>query len=296
MDKGVVKMAKSPAHRFGQLIGNLLESTLIRYCGPIAAEYGMYLDYRHPRAARNNKNEVKWTDINGNTHKLDIVIECDGSETECGSPRAFIEMAWRRYTKHSKNKAQEISAAIKPLISRYSETAPFYGAVLAGEFTESSLNQMRSEGFRLLYFSIEAIENAFASQGVHSHWDEDTSEEELQSKIEQMEALSKEQLQLIGDSLILHSEEQWLDFQQCLRNALERMIESILITSLFGVSKKFSNIQDACNYIVSDEKVSSFTKDTFYGYKIIVTYSNGDKIDMESKEQQHALTRLRQLI
>lgn len=167
---------------------------------------------------------------------------------------------------------------------------------MAGEFTESSLNQMRSEGFRLLYFSIEAIENAFASQGVHSHWDEDTSEEELQSKIEQMEALSKEQLQLIGDSLILHREEQWLDFQQCLRNALERMIESILITSLFGVSKKFSNIQDACNYIVSDEKVSSFTKDTFYGYKIIVTYSNGDKIDMEFKEQQHALTRLRQLI
>lgn len=74
------------------------------------------------------------------------------------------------------------------------------------------------------------------------------------------------------------------------------MIESIFITSLFGVSKKFSNIQDACNYIVSDEKVSSFTKDTFYGYKIIVTYSNGDKIDMEFKEQQHALTRLRQLI
>lgn len=149
-------MAKSPAHRFGQIIGDLLEHTLIRYCQPVAVEYDMYLDYKHPRAARSNQNEVKWTDINGNTHKLDIVIECEGSEEKLGKPRAFIEMAWRRYTKHSKNKVQEISAAIKPLISRYSETSPFYGAVLAGEFTENSLNQLRSEGFQLLYFSINA--------------------------------------------------------------------------------------------------------------------------------------------
>ena len=120
-------MAKSPAHRFGQIIGDLLESTLIRYCKPIANEYHMYLDYKHPRPARNNQSEVKWTDINGNTHKLDIVIEQKGSETITGNPRAFIEMAWRRYTKHSKNKAQEISAAIKPLVSRYSEHGPFYG-------------------------------------------------------------------------------------------------------------------------------------------------------------------------
>ena len=136
-------MAKSPAHRFGQIIGDLLEYTLIRYCQPIAKEYGMYLDYKHSRPARNNQNEVRWTDINGNTHKLDIVIEYGGSEIKTGNPRAFIEMAWRRYTKHSKNKAQEISAAIQPLVSRYSEYGPFYGAVLAGEFTENSLIQKK---------------------------------------------------------------------------------------------------------------------------------------------------------
>lgn len=125
MDKGVIEMAKSPAHRFGQIIGNLLEDTLIRYCQPIAKENDMYLDYRHPRIARNNQDEVRWTDINGNTHKLDIVIESEGTEECIGKPRAFIEMAWRRYTKHSKNKAQEISAAIKPLVRCYSEFTHF---------------------------------------------------------------------------------------------------------------------------------------------------------------------------
>lgn len=289
-------MAKSPAHRFGQIIGDLLECTLIRHCQPIANEYGMYLDYKHPRAARNNQNEVRWIDINGNTHKLDIVIEYEGSEANIGKPRAFIEIAWRRYTKHSKNKAQEISAAIKPLVSRYSEYGPFYGAVLAGEFTENSLNQMKSEGFKLLYFSINAIEDAFASQGINAHWDEDTSEEELQIRVEQLEALTGTQLQLIGDYLIENNIEQWEIFLNSLRNALERTLESISITSLYGNSKIFYNIQDACAYIIEDEKEVTFTKDSFYRYEIIVKYSNGDKIDMQFKEQQAAIVSLNRLI
>lgn len=289
-------MAKSPAHRFGQIIGDLLESTLIRYCKPIANEYHMYLDYKHPRPARNNQNEVKWTDINGNTHKLDIVIEQKGSETIAGNPRAFIEMAWRRYTKHSKNKAQEISAAIKPLVSRYSEHGPFYGAVLAGEFTENSLNQMRSEGFKLLYFSIHAIEDAFASQGIDAHWDEDTPEEALQNRVEQLEALPKNQLQQIGDYLIHHNKEQWEIFLRCLQNALERTLESISIISLYGNSNIFYNIQDACAYILEEEDVITFTKDSLYRYEIVVKYSNGDKIDMQFKEQQAAIASLNRLI
>mgnify|MGYP001045719563 CR=1 FL=1 len=289
-------MAKSPAHRFGQIIGDLLEYTLIRYCQPIAKEYGMYLDYKHSRPARNNQNEVRWTDINGNTHKLDIVIEYGGSEIKTGNPRAFIEMAWRRYTKHSKNKAQEISAAIQPLVSRYSEYGPFYGAVLAGEFTENSLNQMKSEGFKLLYFSINAIEDAFATQGIDAHWDENTSEETLQNRVVQLEALTETQLQLIGDYLIHNNIEQWEIFLMCLRNALERTLESISVVSLYGNSKIFYNVQEACAYIAEEEKEVTFTKDSFYRYEIVVKYSNGDKIDMQFREQQAAIASLNRLI
>ncbi len=289
-------MAESPAHRFGQIIGDFLETTLIRYCKPIVDEYNMYLDYKHSRPARNYRNEVRWTDINGNTHKLDIVIEGEGSETEIGNPRAFIEIAWRRYTKHSKNKAQEISAAIKPLVNRYSEFSPFFGVVLAGEFTENSLNQIRSEGFKLLYFSTESIEKAFALQGVNVHWDESTSEWDLKNRVCQLEALSELQIQSIGDHLMSNNKAQWENFLQCLKNALERTIESIHITSLFGIEKVFCNVKDACNYIISDATETVLAKDTFYGYEIIVKYSNGDRIDMRFKEQQAALISLRKLV
>lgn len=288
-----MQMAKSPAHRFGQIIGDLLEHTLIRYCAPIAAEYGMYLDYKHARPARNHQSEVRWKDINGNTHKLDIVIEANGSETKTGRPRAFIEMAWRRYTKHSKNKAQEISAAIRPLVSRYSELSPFYGAVLAGEFTQNSLNQMRSEGFTLLYFSLDAIEDAFASQGIDAHWDEDTAEQELQHRVDQLEALPEEDLQSIGDYLMERNGSQWEEFQQSLRCALARTIQRVSITELYGSAQQFNSARAARDYIASDHQS---VPNVFYGYEVTVKYSNGDHSKMQFKDKKEALASLKRLI
>lgn len=147
-----------------------------------------------------------------------------------------------------------------------------------------------------MYFSINAIEAAFASQGIDVHWDEATSEQDLQSRVEQLEALSKIQLQAIGDHLMAENAEQWEKFLQCLRNALERTIESISVTSLFGISKIFGSVEYACGYIVSDTKESDLGKTAFHSYEIIVTYSNGDRIDMRFKEQQAALASLQRLL
>jgi hypothetical protein len=47
---------------------------------------------------------------------------------------AFIETAWRRYTRHSRNKAQEIEGAIGPLAETFAHARPFLGAILAGQF------------------------------------------------------------------------------------------------------------------------------------------------------------------
>jgi hypothetical protein len=61
-----------------------------------------------------------------------------------GMPAAFIETAWRRYTKHSRNKAQEIQGAIMPLVETYMKAGPFIGAVLAGVFTKGALMALNS--------------------------------------------------------------------------------------------------------------------------------------------------------
>lgn len=91
-------MAESPAHRFGQLIGELLEDVVRPQLEEFCKGQGLYLDHqKRERPVRSGK-KVSWTDQYGNTHDLDFVIERDGTDYQMGRPVAFIETAWRRYT------------------------------------------------------------------------------------------------------------------------------------------------------------------------------------------------------
>jgi hypothetical protein len=117
-------MAESPSHKFGQIIGDVLEVAIEPVLSLFAQENGLYLDKKGPRPARKGM-KVSWTDLSGNVHDLDFVLEKNGSLTKIGTPVAFIESAWRRYTKHSRNKAQEIQGAILPLAATYQNSAPF---------------------------------------------------------------------------------------------------------------------------------------------------------------------------
>lgn len=194
-------MAQSPSHRFGQMIGEILEATIQAPLASVCRDYDLYLDVHHSRAARSGHSKVSWTDLKGNSHDLDFVVEQGGSELVVGLPRAFIEIAWRRYTKHSRNKAQEIQGAVLPLAETYRDHRPFLGVVLAGVFTEVSLNQLRSHNFQVLYLPYESILNAFAKVGIDAAFDESTTDNELAKKVAQLEALSTRQLSRVSAAL-----------------------------------------------------------------------------------------------
>jgi hypothetical protein len=125
-------VARSPAHQWGQIIGQqFLEVALEPVLRAVAIEHGLYLDVKGDRPARSGK-KIAWADDFGNTHELDFVLERGGTPDRVGDPVAFIETAWRRYTKHSRNKAQEVQGAVLPLATRHHRHAPFVGVVLAG--------------------------------------------------------------------------------------------------------------------------------------------------------------------
>src|SRR6476620_7785514 len=137
-------MAESPSHKFGQALGKLFEDIVLDdilkpRLEQFAKTKNYYLDSQRSRPVRSGK-KVTWEDKYGNKHDLDFVIEIDVTDDQLGRPVAFIESAWRRYTKHSRNKAQEIQGAILPIIELHHLSAPFYGAVLAGEFTKPALD------------------------------------------------------------------------------------------------------------------------------------------------------------
>ncbi len=270
-------MAESPAHKFGQVIGGLLESVVMPPLEQFCEKQGLYLDYQKKTRPARRGRKVSWEDSYGNFHDLDFVIERNGSDHEIGQPVAFIEAAWRRYTKHSRNKAQEIQGAILPLAEKYRWNNPFLGAVLAGEFTHGSLEQLRSQGFQVLCFPYETLVASFASEEIDISFDETTPDEEFRRCAEQIVNTTDDAMQRIKEHLIQANSVQIAQFFAALDARLGRSIHRVLIVPLYGRANEFSTIEEALQFL--DAHAIYEGSGEFRKYEILVEFSNGDKID-----------------
>jgi len=286
-------MAESPSHRFGQIIGEVLESAIRPVVEAVATEHGLYLDAKRPRKTRDGKSKVAWVDGKGNTHDLDYVIEAGGSEESIGAPKAFVEIAWRRYTKHSRNKAQEIQGAIVPLMDRYSDSHPFLGVVLAGVFTDGSLNQLRSHGFHVVYVPYESVVAAFASVGIDAAFDEDTPDSHLKRKVSQYGKLKKGQRERIAAFLRERHNADLATFSAALRTSLTRRIATVYVLPLHGSARTLGNVAEAIAFIESFDE--SRPCEPFTRYEVGVRYSNGDEIRGQFKDKATAVAFLRSM-
>jgi hypothetical protein len=284
-------MAQSPAHRFGQIIGEVLESAIRPIVEAVAIEHGFYLDAKRPRKARGGKSKVAWVDGKGNSHDLDYVIEAGGTDDKIGAPKAFVEIAWRRYTKHSRNKAQEIQGAIIPLMERYFDSHPFLGVILAGVFTAGSLNQLRSLGFNVVYFPYESVIAAFASVGIDAAYDEDTPDAHLKRKVTQYKKLKVSDRERIAAFLRELHKAELVTFSAALRTTLARSILSVYILPLHGSPRILGDVAEAIAFIEAFDE--SKPCEPFTRYEVGVRYSNGDEIRGQFKDKMTAVAFLR---
>ena len=273
-------MAASSSHKFGQEVGKLIEDIVLNdILKPRLQQFvqtkNYYLDWQRIRPARSGQ-KVTWEDKYKNKHDLDFVIEIDGTDNQLGTPVAFIECAWRRYTKHSKNKAQEIQGAILPIIELHNLSAPFYGAVLAGEFTKPALDQLRNNGFAIIYIPYQDVVAAFKAINLDIAFDEKTPDKAYTTASKQLAALSILERQKLGEALLKGSKEEVDKFMDTLRNSLERYIAQIIIIPLFGTKYEFKSIDDALielNTLDIDRPSGEFER-----LEVIVDYNNKDTI------------------
>jgi hypothetical protein len=279
-------MAKSLAHTFGQIIGNVLEDAIEPALRQFADEHGLYLDKKGPRKAREGK-KVTWTDLYGNAHDLDFVLERGGTDEVIGAPVAFIETAWRRYTKHSRNKAQEIQGAIQVLALTHKYSCPFTGAILAGVFTDGALNQLKSLGFHILFFPYDSIVGAFQTVDVDASFDEDTPEKQFRKKLSRWNALNKKTKRSAAVHLVRKHQKEITDFLAALDNTVARRIEKIVVIPLHGREAECSSVAEAIAFLSFYESASVQGK--VYKFEIQIRYNNGDKITAEFTEKTAAL-------
>jgi uncharacterized protein YqgV (UPF0045/DUF77 family) len=283
-------MGISPSHRFGQIIGEVVETAVIPLLEEFAKNHGLYLDKNGRRPCRDGL-KCTWIDLNGNAHDLDFVLERGGSLKRKGVPAAFIETAWRRYTKHSRNKVQEIQGAILPLVETYQNAKPFIGVILAGEFTEGALNQLKSLGFTILFIPYEVLLDAFNLFGIDAAFDEDTPDSVFKRKVSAWERLSKNKRTKIAKALLDACEKDVKSFIISLEAVVLRQIAKISILPLHGTLLELRNIEDALKCIMEyDEKGFS---GAFERYEIQIMYDNNDKVTGSFNNKENAIDFLR---
>ena len=284
-------MAQSPSHRFGQIIGDLLETAISPLLRKFADDNRLYLDHKGKRPSRSGV-QCTWVDDNGNKHNLDYVMERGGTPRTVGQPAAFIEIAWRRYTKHSRNKAQEIQGAVEPLAQRYRDALPFKGAVLAGEFTEGAITQLKSLGFGVIHVAYSDVVNAFATVGIDASTEEDTPDEYVQAKVDQWEKLPNAAKESVAKSLVESNESQVNTFLVGLKLAVSREIEAIFVLPLNGHELSAASISEALALLQDHDETSPQT--LFVRYEIQIRFTNGNQITGKFNDRNSAVAFLEQ--
>ena len=280
-------MADSPAHAFGQKLGEFLEMLVGYLLEPVATKHGLYVDRKGPRPARGRLTKATWTDKYGNKHDLDYVLEREGSATRLGAPLAFVEAAWRKGTRHSKNKVQEIQGAILPLVETNSHHAPFAGVILAGDFTAPSIQQLKNLKFKVLYFPTAMAAKAFQKVGLDITSNDTTPDIDYSAKIATYNALTQaNRLQVIKEMSALNQQE--VDsFIQALEHCLTRQITLVRVLPLHGVAFELTSIIEAVDFI---ENYSATGIDTpALKFEVEIRYGNGDNIQATLSEKDDVL-------
>ena len=279
----------SAGHKLGQMVGEFFQEFFGDTLRAFAHNRKLYCDQKGPRpAVRGNKLKVTWIDSDGNAHDLDYVLEVGGSETKRGSPIAFIELAWRRYTKHSRNKTGEIEGALLHLRSTYSDTCRFLGTVLAGEFSGGGLQQLRSHGITILHIPFEKIAAAFQTREIDLDYPEDASDSVKWERIARWNSLSAADLKHIKRVLHKLIKSDMQEFISVLDSALSREVDSIRILSLFGEEMQCNSVEEGID-LLNRYKLSSGEMLEHYRFEIYIRFKNGDKIEGSFNTKEKAL-------
>lgn len=278
------------------MIGEFIEKNFEKELLSICNDRNLYLDVvGKSRKARKGK-KVKWIDVYGSSHDLDFVIERNGTNEKLGVPAALIECAWRRYTKHSKNKAQEIQGAVLPIAEKYKHHKPFLGAVIAGAFTAPSIEQLNACGFETLHIEYRDIVEGFRILDIDISFEESTPDDVAALKIDALQCLTEAQYKKAFIKIMEMNSTKLERFKSALTASLDRQVSRIVIAPLYGVSSFFETVDDAIIYI-NEFNSKSVPKDaSFERLYIAVEYSNTDKVTGEFSSKENAKAFLESII
>jgi hypothetical protein len=119
--------------------------------------------------------------------------------------------------------------------------------------------------------------SSFAAEGIDIAFDETTPDNVFKKCVKTLETIHPDKIKRIKNNLIKTNKERFSEFMCSLEKRLGRIIEKIVIVPLYGKSNDFSTIKDAVEFI--EQHNSSESSNDFRKYEVLISFSNGDRVE-----------------
>ncbi|MBI3158187.1 MAG: hypothetical protein HYZ26_01135 [Chloroflexi bacterium] len=243
---------QNPGSALGEAIGTSLEIALNSYLTELVEGLGYHFLSRSPQTNRAGINKkLLLYDKFGTAYNIDSVIA-----NESMQPIILIESKYIRYKKHNRDKGSWLCTA-HPAIRRRYESIRSSIAVLAGNWSSSSLTMIKSFDINVFLIPFSRICDLLDEFGIDFNWGEKDRESAVASW-HTYNLLSNKQKADIGERLIeeIRAVLKTLVIS-ILDESLERNIDKVMIelhSNLGEVkAREFSSIDDAISYLNTDE-------------------------------------------
>lgn len=236
----------------------------------------MHLDTKGLRPGIRAGKLLSLPDSEGNKHDLDFVLERKGDAKHGGTYAAFIECAWRRYTKHSKAKAQEIQGAVLPLVRKWAALGPVPAAVVAGQWSRPSIKQLESSGFVVLQLDFQSTVETFADFGIDIQGRDKVSDEFWQAQVASIRALPDDRKAQLAAELRNRNADDFRSFAQELESRVVRTVQIVRFYPIHGRIFEFGSLKTAIAAIRNYNERQQAHPLLRFEFEVI--YTNGDTV------------------
>lgn len=270
----------SAGHRLGQSVGGWWEEFFVLPLLTDAAQrLDLYLDSRFQKRTCRGEKPI-WADADGNGVDYDFVLELDGSDAERGIPVGFIEVFWRRGSRHSKDKARDDTGKLRPMRETY-PTARFLGIVAGGDFTQPAREYVKNQAVDLFCVQKHKIIEAFRTNDLVMDYHDKSAEGAKREIADRFEAsFDLDAKQKVGETLLSLIGRSSLEaYSLGVVSAIAALPQELrFIYSTHSQPAVFETIPEATAFL-DDPKFSTEGSTNSYQYEI--TYSDGTDFGRE---------------
>lgn len=144
-----------------------------------------------------------------------------------------------------------------------------------------------------MYFSYAELCRLFETVGVSIHWEENTSEAELQSIVDSVQALEDGRVEKLRENFYALYGSRLEQLANALCDALDTVVSEVIVVPLHGVARVLNTAVDAVCFLQDYDEAAAVP---ILRYEITVRYRNGDEYTMKCASRAKAVQFLNQYI